>query len=132
VPNAGHNLAEKDALGVPLRALSTLGAFARHQIHGTAMPKVSWKHDDHDGQPRLTLQSDPMPVKARLWVADADKRDFRKSTWKEQPTTNGKGSIVGAIDAPNGSYRVFYGEMEYQLDGMTYYLSTQVRVLEKK
>jgi PhoPQ-activated pathogenicity-related protein len=134
VPNAGHNLAEKNALGIPdpSRALGTLGAFARHQVHGSVMPKLSWKHDDADGKPRLTVQADPMPRKARLWVADADKRDFRKSTWKEHPATINKTSIVGAIEPPNGNYRVFYGELEYSLDGMTYYLSTQVRVLEKK
>jgi PhoPQ-activated pathogenicity-related protein len=134
VPNAGHNLAEKSLVGVPIpaRAGSTLGAFARHQIHGTAMPKLSWKHDDHDGKPRLTVHADPMPRKARLWVADADKRDFRKSTWKEHPAEIGKDSIVGTIDAPNGNYRAFYGELEYSLDGLTYYLSTQVRVMEKK
>ena len=134
VPNAGHNLAQKNALGIPdpSRALGTLGAFARHQIHGTTMPKLSWKHDDHDGKPRLTVQADPMPKAARLWVADADKRDFRKSTWKEHPATINKDSIVGSIEAPPGNYRVFYGEMEYSLDGLTYYLSTQVRVLEKK
>jgi PhoPQ-activated pathogenicity-related protein len=134
VPNAGHNLAQKNALGIadPSQALGTLGAFARHQIHGTAMPKLSWKHDDHDGKPRLTVHADPMPRKARLWVADADKRDFRKSTWKEHPATIGKDSIVGTIEAPNGNYRVFYCELEYSLDGLTYYLSTQVRVIEKK
>ena len=130
VPNAGHDLKEDNLF--PIRALSTLGAFTHCQIHGGKMPKLTWKHDDHDGKPRLTVQSDPMPKKARLWVADAEKRDFRKSTWKEHAVEVNAKSLVGTIDAPNGGYRVFFGEMEYQLDGMTYYLSTQVRVLEKK
>jgi hypothetical protein len=47
------------------------------------------------------------------------------------PSVNGK-SVVGAIEAPNGTNRVYYGEMEYQDDGMTSYLSTQMQVLEKK
>lgn len=130
VPNAGHNLMENKF--DPTRVSNTLGAFARHQIHGVKMPLLSWTHDDHEGKPRLTVKSDVMPKKARLWVADAEKRDFRKSAWKEHPATaNGK-SIVGTIDGPNGWHRVFYGEMEYQIDGITFYLSTQVRVLEKK
>jgi PhoPQ-activated pathogenicity-related protein len=132
VPNAGHDLREGPLDITRARALGTLGAFARHQIHGTKMPTLSWQHDDQEGKPRLTMRCDPMPAKARLWVADADKRDFRKSKWKEQPATINKNSVVGSIDSPNGAYRVFYGEMEYQLDGMTYYLSTQVRVMEKK
>ncbi|MBI3821469.1 MAG: hypothetical protein HY289_02190 [Planctomycetes bacterium] len=134
VPNAGHNLMEKTPLGIPdpTRVANTLGAFARHQIHGVKMPKLTWKHDDHEGKPRLTVQSDPLPTKARLWVADAEKRDFRKSTWKEHAAKVNAESVVGTIDGPNGGYRVFYGEMEYAIDGMTFYLSTQVRVLEKK
>ena len=135
IPNAGHNLMEKKAnvfLPDPTRVINTLGAFARHQIHGVAMPKLTWKHDDAEGTPRLTVQSDPMPKAARLWVADAEKRDFRRSTWKEQPVKmNGK-AIVGAVELPAAGHRVFYAEMEYQLDGITFYLSTQVRVLEKK
>ncbi len=130
VPNAGHNLLENKF--DPTRVANTLGAFARHQIHGHRMPELTWKHDDHEGKPRLTVQSDRAPRKARLWVADAEKRDFRKSTWKEQPATIHGKSIVGTIEAPNGSNRVFYGEMEYQIDGMTFYLSTQIRVLERK
>lgn len=130
VPNAGHNLLENKF--DPTRVANTLGSFARHQIHDVKMPTLSWKHDDADGKPRLSVQSDMQPKKARLWVADAATRDFRKSTWKEHAATvNGK-SVVGTVEAPNGTNRVFYGEMEYQIDGITFYLSTQMRVMEKK
>jgi PhoPQ-activated pathogenicity-related protein len=132
VPNAGHDLKENALDLLRVRASNTLGAFARHQIHGVKMPKLTWKHDDADGKARLTVQSDPMPKVARLWVADAEKRDFRKSTWKEQAAKIGTDAIVGTIDAPGAGCRVFFGEMEYQIDGITFYLSTQVRVLEKK
>ena len=130
VPNAGHNLMENKI--DPTRVANTLGAFARHQIHGVKMPVLTWKHDDAEGKARLTIQSEPMPKVARLWVADAEKRDFRKSTWKKADAAIKNDSIVGAVDVPQNSYRVFYGEMEYQIDGMTFYLSTQMRVLEKK
>jgi PhoPQ-activated pathogenicity-related protein len=130
VPNAGHNLMQN---GIdPTRVANTLGAFARHQIHGVKMPKLTWKHDDADGKPRLRIQSDPIPKAARLWIADAEKRDFRKSTWKEQAATIRGDTMLGTIDVPDAGFRVFYGEMEYQIDGITFYLSTQVRVLEKK
>jgi PhoPQ-activated pathogenicity-related protein len=130
VPNAGHDL-KQDKTSLT-RVSNTLGAFARHQIHGVKMPKLTWKHDNADGKSRLTVQSDPMPKAARLWVADGEKRDFRKSTWKEQPVKMNGDSVVGSVDPPDAGYRVFYGEMEYQIDGLTFYLSTQVRVLEKK
>jgi hypothetical protein len=59
-------------------------------------------------------------------------RDFRKCTWKEQPVKMDGKAIVGAIERPAVGHRVFYGEMEYQIDGITFYLSTQVRVIETK
>jgi PhoPQ-activated pathogenicity-related protein len=130
VPNAGHNLMQ-DKIN-PMRVANTLGAFARHQIHGVKMPELKWQHDDADGKARLTVSANMPPTKARLWVADAEKRDFRKSAWKEHEAKIDGKSIVGAIDMPNGNFRVFFGEMEYQIDGLTFFLSTQMRVLEKK
>lgn len=130
VPNAGHDL-KQDKSDLK-RVANTLGAFCRTQIHGAKMPQLTWKHDDENGKARLTVQSDPLPKTARIWIADADKRDFRKSTWKEQPAVIGKDSVSALVDLPAAGQRVFYGEVEYQLDGITYYLSTQVRVLEKK
>jgi PhoPQ-activated pathogenicity-related protein len=50
VPNAGHNLMQ-DRIN-PTRVLNTLGAFARIQVHGTKMPKLTWKHDESEGVPR--------------------------------------------------------------------------------
>jgi PhoPQ-activated pathogenicity-related protein len=130
VPNAGHNLMENGF--DPTRVANTLGAFARHQIHGVKMPTLTWKHDDPAGKPRLTVQSDPMPKIAHVWVADSATRDFRKSKWAPRRAVIGKDSLTALIDPPAEGFRVFYGEMEYQIDGMTFYLSTQVRVLEKK
>jgi PhoPQ-activated pathogenicity-related protein len=130
VPNAGHNLMQ-DKVN-PMRVANTLGAFARHQIHGVKMPELTWKHDDADGKARLTVTANAAPTKARLWVADADKRDFRKSAWKEQEAKIDGKSVVGNVDMPAGNFRVFFGEMEYQIDGLTFFLSTQMRVLEKK
>ncbi|MBI2803860.1 MAG: hypothetical protein HYX68_02630 [Planctomycetes bacterium] len=130
VPNAGHNLMENKI--DPTRIANTLGAFARIQIHGHKMPNLTWKHDDFKGTARLRVESDVPPKTARLWVADAAKRDFRKSVWKKhQAVVNGK-SVLGTIEPPADGFRAVYGEMEYQIDGMTYYLSTQVRVLQKK
>ena len=134
IPNAGHNLVEKNGLGLPdvTRVGNTLAAFARHQIHGVAMPKLTWKHDDADGKQRLTVQSTPMPKIAKIWYADADKRDFRKSQWQSKDAAIGKDSINASLDLPADGFRVFYGEMEYQIEGMTFYLSTQMRVESKK
>jgi PhoPQ-activated pathogenicity-related protein len=132
VPNAGHNLQQKQqGKADNSRALTTLAAFARAQILDKAMPKLSWKHDDHEGQLRLTINSDIAPVAARLWLAKSPTRDFRKATWEEQASTITGNSVVGKIARPTDDNLALFGELEFEQDGLRYCLSTQVRVAER-
>jgi PhoPQ-activated pathogenicity-related protein len=132
VPNAGHNL---EQTGLPRgqersRALDALGAFTRYQMTDKPMPKLDWKHDDIDGKLRLTVTAKPAPLKARLWVARSATRDFRKSPWIEQGVTVEKDRLTGLVDRPAKGFLAFYGDLEYEVDGIRYTLSTQIRVAE--
>jgi PhoPQ-activated pathogenicity-related protein len=132
VPNAGHGLQQKEKDKTSNnRALSTLSAFARAQIHDKPLPKLGWKHDDHEGKLRLTVTSTVKPVAARLWVAQAPTKDFRKATWIEQAATLKEGTVVGELASPTDRCLALFGELEFEMDRLTYCLSTQVRVVEK-
>jgi PhoPQ-activated pathogenicity-related protein len=133
VPNAGHNLQQKDKEGHldHTRATNGLALFARQQIAGRSFPQLQWKHDDAEGKMRLTVHAKPAPVAARLWVAQAPTLDFRKAEWVEQPAVQKDGSVTGAMAPPAKGCLAFYGELEYELDGLKYYLSTQIRVTGK-
>jgi PhoPQ-activated pathogenicity-related protein len=110
------------------RAVNGLAAFARHYVKDNPMPKLSWKHDQADGKLRLTVEAKPAPTGARLWVADAMTRDFRQSTWVSRPAQVKKGKISAAVERPKKGYRAFYAEVDYEMDGIAYHLSTQLRV----
>jgi PhoPQ-activated pathogenicity-related protein len=133
IPNAGHDLRQRlvDKKEGFTRIVNTLSAFARHEITNKPMPTLSWKHDEADGKYRLTVQCKPAPKAARLWVADAATRDFRKSTWKEQPATRKGKQVTGLVSRPESGCRAFFAEMEYEMGGMRYYLSTQLRIIGK-
>jgi PhoPQ-activated pathogenicity-related protein len=133
VPNAGHNLRQKfvDDADAHTRIVNTLSAFARAQINDKPLPKLSWKHGEVDGKYRLTVQAKPKPAAARLWVADAATRDFRKSRWKEQPATLKGDTVTGLVSRPEKGCRVFFAELEFETDGLRYYLSTQLRIVGK-
>jgi PhoPQ-activated pathogenicity-related protein len=135
VPNAGHDLTQKHDVKTILpdrtRALNTLAAFARHYIHGTAMPKIQWKHEGADAKMLLKVQADPAPKAARLWSTHADTRDFRKSKWTDAPLTTGK-SIVAEMATPAAGFVVYFAELEYEMDGFSYFLSTQLRIAGKE
>jgi PhoPQ-activated pathogenicity-related protein len=132
VPNAGHSLQQKTTDGPELtRARNGLAAFARAQITGKPLPRLEWKHDDADGKLRLTVTCKPVPLAARLWVAEAPTRDFRKAEWKERPATLKEGTVTGLVEPPATGCLAFYGEVEYELDGLRYDLSTQLRIAGK-
>ena len=131
VPNAGHNLEQRTENGGKdrNRAVNALAAFSKHQTRDNPMPRLSWKHDDEAGQARLTVESDHAPKAARLWVANAPTRDFRLAAWKEQPLTTGK-SIVGSVKPPMTGCVAFFAELDFEIDGLTHQLSTQMRILD--
>jgi PhoPQ-activated pathogenicity-related protein len=130
VPNAGHGLEQVYEGGKKdrNRSLSTLSAFAWHEITNTPMPKLQWKYEGGAETIRLEVTSDPAPKAARLWVADSATLDFRQSTWKELEAKLDKGLVLGEISRPKTGYRAMFGECEYQTSGMRYFLSTQIKI----
>ena len=104
VPNAGHNLVQKHDGPTLLpdlnRAVGTLAAFARHQIHDVPMPKIAWKHEGADPKMQLKVEADPAPKAARLWSTEAATRDFRKSKWSERPLKIDGKSIAAEMETP--------------------------------
>jgi PhoPQ-activated pathogenicity-related protein len=132
VPNAGHGLEQNypDGRKDRDRGINSLAAFARYVIRNQPMPRVSWKHDDASGKARLTVTAEPAPKNARLWVNQAATRDFRLSPWKEAPTTaNGK-TVTAEVAPPTNGATAFFAELDYEIDGLTHQVSTQMRILD--
>jgi PhoPQ-activated pathogenicity-related protein len=133
VPNAGHGLEQQFADGNRPnreRALNALAAFTRHMIKDNPIPKLSWKHDDANGKARLTVEARPQPLAARLWVARAATRDFRRAQFNEQPLKVDGGTIVGEVPFPTEGNLSFFAELDYEIDGLKHQLSTQLRIVE--
>jgi PhoPQ-activated pathogenicity-related protein len=130
--NAGHNLRRQDR---PQREqlndlITGLAAFSRHQISGTAMPSLRWKHESINGKLRLTMDAAPVPIGARLWIAQSATTDFRAVQWKEQEVSISDGKIIGEVAPPEKGHLAFFGELDYEIDGLRYRLSTQVRMTQ--
>ena len=129
VPNAGHNLRRQDrAQAEQLTDLiSALAAFTRHQISGTPMPNVSWRHEENGATSRLFIEAQPAPKSARLWVARAPTNDFRTASWSAQLLQAQGSRIVAELSKPaEKGARAFFAELDYAIDGLPYNLSTQM------
>ena len=132
VPNAGHNLRRQDRPQPDQLndLIDGLAAFSRHQISGTPMPNLSWKHESVNGKLRLTIAATPAPTGARLWIAQTPTTDFRTAKWSEQEVSLSNGKIVGEVTPPDKGHLAFFGEVDYEIDGLRYHLSTQVRMTD--
>ena len=132
VPNAGHDLRRQDRGNSDQTAdlINGLAAFSRYQINRHPMPEVSWKHEDRDGKLRLSMAGNPQPLGARLWVAQTASKDFRAAKWIQQTADVSDGIVVGEVTLPKQGHVAFFGELDYEIDGLKYQLSTQIRVTE--
>jgi PhoPQ-activated pathogenicity-related protein len=130
LPNAGHDLRRQDKPRADQLAdlVNSLAAFSRHQISGKAMPNMAWKHESVDGKLRLTIDASPAPAGGRLWIAEARTQDFRGTKWRQQALVVSNGRVMGEVTPPEKGYLAFYGELDYEIDGLKYRLSTQIRL----
>ncbi|MEX0802065.1 MAG: PhoPQ-activated protein PqaA family protein [Candidatus Binatia bacterium] len=132
IPNAGHDLKRQDRPQPDQfsQFIDALAAFSRHQISGTSMPNFTWKHESVNGKLRLTIDATPAPKDARLWVAQTATADFRAAKWSEQSVSFANSRVVGEVIPPEKGYLAFFGELDYEIDGLKYQLSTQVRTTQ--
>jgi PhoPQ-activated pathogenicity-related protein len=123
LPNAGHSLAVNRHY-----AVNGVGALFRATISKRPWPELTWKHGDSgDGALTLTINSTPEPRSAKLWSARSDTRDFRESTWDSNDMTIAGNVAKGEISRPAAGFVALVGDVSYEIDGMEYHLSTQVR-----
>ncbi len=133
LPNAGHGLDQNRKW-----AVNTLGAFYRHATTGRALPEVSWKFEaDRAGASEVILSASPKPKAARLWKARSKSRDYREAKWESSPFEThpvstdppqsdpaGTSKDIMRIPKPAEGHEVYLVELEYEVDGLTYHLTT--------
>jgi PhoPQ-activated pathogenicity-related protein len=119
LPNAGHGLdSNRDW------AINGLGAFFRHVMTGRTLPQLSWDFiGAAGGGTTLTIHATPPPRSARLWTARSQTRDFRESRWEPEPLNAGE-TISATIPPARDGRLALFGELEYQVDGIPYHLTT--------
>jgi PhoPQ-activated pathogenicity-related protein len=140
VPNAGHGLTPEEQPNVkgtkkdpfPMKAIDTLAAFGRHVITGKPMANLTWKHTDAAGGPTLEVTTDVPAKDMRGWVTESDTRDFRRSKWTPVASHGNPTTAATMTVARSGKFQALFGEAEYEIDGLRYSLSTQIRILEPK
>jgi PhoPQ-activated pathogenicity-related protein len=135
VPNAGHDLREADKDGkkqlIPERAVNTLAAFCKCHVFNKKMPSLAAKYDykpvEDKSHVSLTIQGEKKTQ--RMWVAESQTRDFRKAHWTEVPLPEA-GDLF--LIPPRTGFSAAFVEVQFDVDGLVFPLSTQLRILEPK
>ncbi len=128
LPNAGHSLSVNREY-----ALNGVAALLRHTVSNRPMPEMSWDHaDGENGTLVLKVNASPGPKSAKLWVANSETRDFRESTWSPVPMLVNGSVVTGEAERPAKGFVALLGDLEFEIDGVPYHLSTQVRQTDAK
>ena len=119
LPNAGHGLDQNRDW-----ALQGLGAFFRQVTTDRPMPTVSWsKSKGAGGEFTWTVHASVLPKAARLWKARSASRDFRESAWESTPLVPAL-EIKGNAPSEGADNVALMVELEYEVDGLVYHLTT--------
>lgn len=123
--NAGHVRADSDP-----RINPTAFAFIRAIAVDHTLPRVSWEWKHTNQNIQLIINADTTATKAVLWQATSQTDDFRTSQWSASPIKQvDKGymrKFVVDVEKLFDVNRLFYGEVEFEQNGHTFLLSTQI------
>ncbi|HEC63202.1 MAG TPA: PhoPQ-activated pathogenicity-like protein PqaA type [Candidatus Acetothermia bacterium] len=127
VPNSGHGLEDRE------RVLGSLAAFARAVGEGWPLPRLEASYDlEPEGLRILVAAAELAVEEARLWLAENVQRDFRTARWRSQPLAGGAGAWEAQIPFKEGLYQAAFVEVEAEILGLRWYLSTPPRVLDPR
>ena len=111
-----------------MRITHDLGAFFRHVIAGRPLPKLTWSFEERPNHSlRLAIQSEPAPKAGRLWRAQAPTKDFREARWTETDLPGTPAGFGVEVKLPEEGSFALFGDLTYEIDGIEYHLSTQIR-----
>jgi PhoPQ-activated pathogenicity-related protein len=110
VPNAGHNLGDKQ------KAFATLSAFFAATITDSKYPVCDYSVSEKNGKVSLTIKATSDILKdAILWSADSSDRDFRDEKWTEKSLGKKNQEKFGVeIELPASGFRAFYVDLKYE------------------
>jgi len=122
-PNSGHGL-EKSLVQVISNAI----ALHLKTAGKLAFPKFSWECKEDGDFIKFSILPDPKvkPKSVFVWTATSPTRDFREVTWQKTPATLSDSKYVHKVKKPDEGFFALFGETDYQQNGKSYFLSTNV------
>ncbi len=129
VPNAGHNL------GDGKQATAALSAFFGLTLDRKTYPVCEWNLTEKGKKITLDVKaSADQLVRAMLWTAESNSRDFRGSYWMDKEiVVKNKSDVKETLAYPKKGFSAFYIELVYKdPKGGEYSVTTRPYVADAK
>ncbi|MGE3780264.1 MAG: PhoPQ-activated protein PqaA family protein, partial [Pirellulaceae bacterium] len=123
VPNNGHGIRDI------ARVTGSLAALYQHTAAGRDLPQLDWKFAEQDGELRLRVTADQVPVRVDTWTAFSATKDFRDAKWTARPAHPDGDGHVCQLARPTSGYAAMFGELVFDGARLPYFLSTNVRII---
>lgn len=123
VPNRGHGLED-----LP-RVLGGIHALHLQAQGIQAMPKPEWNYAETESGIRLTMRSEEKPAAVEVWTAESEKRDFREAKFSPRVAKRVGDGYQFDLATPKSGFVACFGELSFDRDGLTCFLSTNVKIL---
>ena len=122
-PNSGHGL-EKCLVQVVSNSI----ALHLKTAGKLAFPKFSWECKEDGDFVEFSILPDPKvkPKSVFVWTATSPTRDFRDVTWQKTVLTLNDSKYAYKVKKPEKGFFALFGETDYQQDGKSFFLSTNV------
>jgi len=108
-------------------------AFFKALATGKELPKIESKVVDANGKITLSITTSVPARSARLCFA-ADSRNWAEAKWSNQPMTalEGGKKFTGEISKPTTGQPAVYAELDFELDGLSYSLTSQMHLVKPR
>jgi len=126
VPNSGHRLEDTG------RVINTVTAFIYTISGGKIFPEPAWHFKDSLKGSKLTVSSDIKPVSVTVFKSFSMIKDFRNVTWTSEQLKERSGIYDYYMEKPESGYSAFFGEVNYDINGRSFSLSTQIKVVSSE
>ncbi len=122
VPNGRHGIASE------VRVMAATAALVGRIAAGRPMPSLELELQRRGASLAVRVVSNDGPLAARLWIAHAPSRDFRRSRFESIDARPEAAGFIASTGLPPDGFVALFAEADYDQAGRRFQLSTPIRV----
>jgi len=125
VPNSSHSLEDFG------RVINTATSFINTVASKKDFPEITWEFKNLKNGIGLNIKSNIIPESVNIFKASSSSKDFRKAKWISESAIQKNEVYTGYIENPSTGFWAIFGEVNYEINGKVFSISTQIKITER-